>query len=78
LIKDLLVDPEFLLVFEVQGRKQSKRIYFRPEDFDIYSKSGIGYKLWRNRGEDDGINLDTKTTIGEEETLAWSVLDIFN
>lgn len=52
-------------------------MYYRPEDFDIYSGSGIGYPLYRNRSDDDELSLDTNIKVGEEETLAWSVLDLF-
>lgn len=78
LVKDLLVDPDNILVFEVQGKPQSKKVVFKPEDFDIYSGSGTGYPLWRDKDDDDGLNLDLALKIGEEETLAWSVLDLFN
>lgn len=77
-VKDVVVDPDTVLVFELQGKRQSKLIFFRPEDFDIYNKSGTGYDLWRDRDNDDGIDLDMKSTVYEDETLAWSVLDLFN
>lgn len=78
LIKDLTIDPDHILVFEIQGNPQSQNIYYRPEDFDIYSGSGIGYPLYRYRSDDDELNLDLGLKVGEEETLAWSVLDLFS
>lgn len=73
-----MVDPDNILIFELQGKPQSKKIVFSPEDFDIYSGTGTGYPLWRNRDDDEGLNIDIAHKIGDEETLAWSVLDLFN
>ena len=53
-------------------------MFYRPEDFDIYSGAGIGYPLYRNRLDDEEIDIDAGLKVGEEETLAWSVLDLFN
>jgi len=76
LVKDLPVDPDTILVWEVQGTPLTPGLYFRPEDFDIYSKRGNGYPLWRNREDEDDIR-DKDEQVGETETLAWSVIDLF-
>ena len=37
LVKDLPVDKDSYLVWEIQGTPLTKEIYYDPEDFDIYS-----------------------------------------
>ena len=66
LVKDLIVNPEDILIFEIQGNPQSKSVFYRPEDFDIYSGAGTGYPLWRNREDEEALNLDLGRKVDEE------------
>jgi hypothetical protein len=52
-------DPDTILVWEIQGNPTTRDMIFRPEDFDIYSKAGDGYRRYRRRDEDEGL-CDTK------------------
>jgi len=53
-------------------------LFFRPEDFDIYSGAGTGYPLFRNKLDLYEIDIDPNANVGADVTLAWSVLDLFN
>lgn len=78
IVKDLEVDPDSVLVFEVQGTPRLPGHYFRPEDFDIYSGRGTGYPLYRPPRDDDEDIHDADEKLGPMTTLAWCVMPLFN
>ena len=54
-------------------------VYYRPEDFDIYSTTGIGYPLYRDRmDDDDELSLELGTKVDQMTTLAWGALNLFD